>query len=92
MFEGKLPAPDLVVAAARRLTSESKHLQQIQGVKQNGPSATAGYQGVQNRGMGGWSRPETGCIKVNCDASWVCATGRGGIGIIARDHDGQVVG
>uniref|UniRef100_A0A0D9XJA3 RNase H type-1 domain-containing protein n=1 Tax=Leersia perrieri TaxID=77586 RepID=A0A0D9XJA3_9ORYZ len=36
-------------------------------------------------------RPETGWVKLNVDGSFDEATGRGGIGIILRDSEGQAI-
>lgn len=37
-------------------------------------------------------RPTRGAVKINCDAAWNSLTGEGGIGVIARDHEGRVLG
>ncbi|CAM8931852.1 unnamed protein product [Rhodiola kirilowii] len=39
-----------------------------------------------------WKPPPSGVIKVNCDASWDKETNIGSVGVIARDHDGVVIG
>lgn len=39
-----------------------------------------------------WRRPNRRWIKINCDASWCRETKTGGIGVIARNADGCVVG
>ncbi|KAL9687493.1 hypothetical protein QQ045_031896 [Rhodiola kirilowii] len=38
-----------------------------------------------------WKRPPVGFIKMNCDASWKQNFG-GGIGIVARDSEGSILG
>ncbi|GJN16365.1 hypothetical protein PR202_gb03348 [Eleusine coracana subsp. coracana] len=38
-----------------------------------------------------WCRPEQGKIKINVDASFIRDTEQAGIGIIARDSQGQVI-
>lgn len=35
-----------------------------------------------------WFGPNQGTVKINCDAVWDSSTGRGGIGVVARNHDG----
>jgi hypothetical protein len=37
-----------------------------------------------------WHKPDTGCIKINCDAN-LARSGRWGLGAICRDHDGALV-
>lgn len=39
-----------------------------------------------------WERLESGSIKINCDATWCISLGRGGIGVIVRDHSSGVLG
>lgn len=39
-----------------------------------------------------WLWPERNMIKINCDASWCPITGQGSIGVIARDHEGEIRG
>lgn len=39
-----------------------------------------------------WKRQSQDAIKINCDATWCRSTKRGGIGVIARNHNGEVVG
>ncbi|CAM8995263.1 unnamed protein product [Rhodiola kirilowii] len=38
-----------------------------------------------------WKPPPAGYIKINCDASWDTTNCSGSIGIIARDHTGNVI-
>jgi hypothetical protein len=38
-----------------------------------------------------WEKPPHDCVKVNVDAGWDPHTGRTGIGIIARNHQGEAV-
>ncbi|RLM87720.1 hypothetical protein C2845_PM04G12950 [Panicum miliaceum] len=38
-----------------------------------------------------WSRPDEGWMKVNSDAAFDAATGKGSAGVVIRDHDGVVL-
>lgn len=39
-----------------------------------------------------WVSPGQGVVKVNCDAAWDPSSGLGGIGVVARDNEGRLLG
>lgn len=45
-----------------------------------------------DEGQHHWIRPTEGIIKINCDAACNGGTGDGGIGVLARNHEGRIVG
>lgn len=44
------------------------------------------------RAAQGWTPPNPGTNKVNCDTSWCKETKLGGIVVVARNSDGQFIG
>lgn len=42
------------------------------------------------RNSQGWEAPETGSVKVNCDASWCRQTKTGGLRVVARNSDDRL--
>lgn len=38
-----------------------------------------------------WSKPELKVIKINCDATWVAETRKGGTGVVARNWEGRII-
>lgn len=79
-FKDRLPNTGGIIQEAFRTFGESR-------VQLNVRSTT-----VRTVDRKPWSAPDVGCIKLNCDTSWEEATGRGGLGVIARDHDGRICG
>ena len=61
------------------LLSEYKHANQLN-------------EGQVNRACQKWQRPPAGVIKINFDGSVKMVDKRGGIGVIARDDKGEVLG
>ncbi|GJU10752.1 hypothetical protein Tco_1133148 [Tanacetum coccineum] len=45
---------------------------------------------LHNTHTGVWLRPEIDLIKVNRDAAWKKESGKAGLGLVARDHNGEV--
>lgn len=39
-----------------------------------------------------WKKARPGAIKINCDGAWDASSKRGGIGVVARDETGALVG
>lgn len=39
-----------------------------------------------------WRKLDEDIIKINCDATWSSTSGRGGVGIIARNQAGHICG
>lgn len=82
-----MPSPDEVIAAARMLLSE-QHLLQNQTAGTTGMNTVDDENGIPLS----WKRPNPGVIKINTDAAWYNVTNKGGLGAIARNHRGQIVG
>lgn len=90
-FQGKQPNVATTIARVRKLVEETNTLQQNANnlqirTNQQGTNQTQGlYNGDK------WARPSRGTVKLNCDAAWITQTVRGGIRVIARNHEGQVL-
>lgn len=39
-----------------------------------------------------WVGSTLGTVKINCDVAWDSVSGRGGIGVVARNHEGRIIG
>lgn len=57
---------------------------------QNWPGLHQNQQMEQNRmnGIKHWLGLAQGVVKINCDAAWNSITSQGGIGVVARNHEG----
>lgn len=72
------PNPTAAVEEAKKLYVEYKNI----------PKVTNEVQRPRN--SQGWEAPETGYVKVNCDASWCRQTKTGGLRVVARNSDGRL--
>lgn len=55
-------------------------------------STEAGSNMTDHHGAMRWERPTEGIVMINCDAAWSASSRQGGVGVIARDKDGCMVG
>lgn len=91
-FQGKPPKPDRLVAAVWKAVSvtsasNSAKLKQLRtATMQARPSGTPAAQ------VRYWIPPEEGSIKINCDGAWSSSSGHDGVGVVARNHAGAIVG
>lgn len=86
-FEGRFPDHRLVVQSIFKLVQECKLLQ-ARSIRPQSTDLLLPIQ--QNRLLQAWTPPSRGSVKVNCDAAWNGSTGAGGIGVLARDHEGRI--
>lgn len=75
-----------VITTVRKMMDELQNLQQTNSLQQLNPVLTERSKNLT------WERPSREAIQINCDATWCSSTRRGGIGVIARNHNDEVVG
>lgn len=92
VFEGKYPIPTQVVATVRKILHEMNILQHKHDFHHNREQRQEPSRGHHTMGEQNWIRPTVRSIKINCDATCNRDTGKGGLGVISRNHKGQVVG
>ncbi|CAN1292379.1 Putative ribonuclease H protein At1g65750 [Linum perenne] len=70
-----------------------EHVQEWWALKQGAGNARAQPPTVnQERSRNRWSRPDLGAIKINIDAALFFDAGRYGVGLVARDAQGSLIG
>lgn len=80
MFVGKRSTPTEIVIAIK-----GAHMELLR-TEPMGGSATQTQSHLR------WTKPTVGAIRRNCDASWCNQSRRGGIGVVARNAEGHLVG
>lgn len=78
LHEGKFEHPNMLVQSAQRAVEE------IQSLHQSREESPTGI-------MEKWQKPEEGWLKLNCDAACDHQQGYMGMGVILRNHTGQVM-
>lgn len=76
-----------VISTVRKFMDELQNMQQQPNDVQQLNSVQAGWRVTLK-----WERPSWKSIKINCNAAWCSSTKTGGIGVIARNHRGEIVG
>lgn len=86
VFHEKQPNPMTVISSVRKMMEELYNLHQSSHLQQSSSASNERSSRLT------WERPSRDTINVNCDAAWCRSTTRGGIGVIARNYNGEVVG
>lgn len=92
VFQGKAPDHAVVTAKVRKAYNEISMLQvnRFSQHRRDQQMMCSTEPLVETEPT--WRRLVLSTIKINCDATWSSITGRGGVGVLARNHEGEVVG
>ncbi|XP_043699816.1 uncharacterized protein LOC122650466 [Telopea speciosissima] len=85
MFNNKQWSPQQVISMA-----EKAH-QEFSSVVCKPPSVSVEVEEQNFPSSHSWTPPNEPFLKINCNAAWVKNSGKGGLGVIIRDHRGILI-